>query len=99
MINKNKIKGLKNMIRFKIDVMQELKNKGYPANKLRNDISYHLSESTMQNIRTARKNNSAINITTKAINIICEILKKQPGQILEWIPDGPPATDQDKKTE
>lgn len=79
------------MIRFKIDVMKELKNKGYSANKLRNEKL--LSESTMQNIRTSYKNNSSININTKALNTICIILKKQPGQILEFISE-----DQQEKT-
>ena len=75
------------MIRFKINVMEELKNKGYSANKLRNDDKLHLSESTMQNIRTACKNQDNISINTKALNVICTILKKQPGQIIEYIPD------------
>ena len=75
------------MIRFKIDVMQELKKRGWSANRLRNDEKYRLSESTMQSIRTACKNNTNISINTKAINTICELLKKQPGQILEYVPD------------
>ena len=75
------------MIRFKINVMEELKKKGYSANKLRNDPVCHLSESTMQNIRVACNNNDNISINTKALNIICSILKKQPGQIIEFVPD------------
>lgn len=78
------------MIRFKINVMEELKKKGYTANRLRNGKesgSYFLSESTMQNIRTAWNNKDNISINTKALNTICAILKKQPGQILEYIPD------------
>lgn len=78
------------MIRFKINVMEELKKKGYTANRLRNGKEtgdYFLSESTMQNIRTAWNNNNNISINTKALNTICSILKKQPGQILEYIPD------------
>ena len=73
------------MIRFKIDVMKELKNKGYSANRLRNEKL--LSESTMQNIRVSYNNKSCISINTKALNTICGILKKQPGQILEFIPE------------
>ena len=72
------------MIRFKIDILEALKEKGYNTNKLRNDKI--LSESTIQRIRTAYKNNESLNINMNAVNIICEILKKQPGQILEWVP-------------
>lgn len=75
------------MIKFKIDIMKELKNKGWSANRLRCDPVYRLSESTMQSIRTACKNDTNISINTKAINTICELLKKQPGQILEYVPD------------
>ena len=67
--------------------MKELKNKGWSANKLRNDEKYRLSELTMQSIRTACKNDANISINTKAINTICELLKKQPGQLLEYVPD------------
>ncbi len=73
------------MIRFKIDVLEALKDKGYNTNRLRNDKI--LSESTIQRIRTAYKNNESLNINLNAVNIICEILKKQPGQLLEWVPD------------
>lgn len=82
------------MIRFKINVMQELKKRGFSANQLRND-QQGLSESTMQNIRTSYKNNTNISINTKALNTICKLLKKQPGQLLEYVPDD----QQKKKTE
>ena len=72
------------MIRFKIDILEALKEKGYNTNKLRNDKI--LSESTIQRIRTAYKNNESLNINMNAVHIICEILKKHPGQILEWVP-------------
>ena len=83
------------MIRFKIDIMEELKKKGYSATKLRR--ANILSESTMQNIRISCKNKSNISINTKALNSICEILKKQPGQILEYIPDTAPGSDDQEK--
>ena len=73
------------MIRIKIDIMEELKKAGYSANRLRNEKL--LSESTMQNIRTAYKNNSNISINTKQIDTICSILKRQPGQIIEYVKD------------
>lgn len=73
------------MIRLKIDILEELKQAGYSTNRLRNEKL--LSESTMQNIRTAYKKNNNISINTKQINTICAILKKQPGQIIEYVKD------------
>lgn len=69
------------MIRFKIDVMEALKNKGYTTTKLRKDKI--IPEGTLTKIR----NNNGEPITTATLNVLCEILKKQPGQLLEYIPD------------
>jgi putative transcriptional regulator len=67
------------MIRYKIDIIKELKNKGYNVTRLRNENI--LSQATLTAIRKGG------NITTATLNTICNILKKQPGYILEWIPD------------
>lgn len=72
------------MIRYKIDVIEELKKKGYTTTRIRNERI--LSEATLTNIRRNKP------ITTATLDIICSILKKQPGQIIEYIPD----TNQDK---
>lgn len=69
------------MIRFKIDVLDALKSKGYTTTKIRKDRI--ISEGTLTKIR----NNNGGAVTTDTINIICEILKRQPGSILEWTPD------------
>lgn len=69
------------MIKFKINVLQELKKKGYTTTKIREDRV--LSEATLQRIRK----NDGDAITTKTLNILCEILKRQPGAIIEYIPD------------
>lgn len=74
------------MIRYKIDIIKELKNKGYNVTRLRNENI--LSQATLTAIRKGG------NITTATLNTICNILKKQPGYILEWIPDQ--ETDQEK---
>lgn len=81
------------MIRFKIDVMEALKNKGYTTTKIRKEKI--IPEGTLTRIR---KNDGAP-VSTATLNIICSILKKQPGQLLEYIPDEQPATDQEKTTE
>ena len=74
------------MIRFKIDVIEEMKKKGYNTSRIRNEKI--LSESTLQRIRDNIKNGGNIVISTEAINKICIILNKQPGQILEYVKTG-----------
>lgn len=69
------------MIKFKIDVLKALSEKGYNTNRIRKEKI--IAEGTLQRIR---KNNGEP-ITTATINTICQILKKQPGQLLEWVPD------------
>lgn len=84
------------MIRFKIDVLKALSEKGYNTGRIRREKL--ISEGTLQRIR---KNNGEP-ITTGTVNTICGILKKQPGQILEWIPDtepGPAAAFMEPPTE
>lgn len=73
------------MIKFKIDVLKELKEKGYNTNYLRNNKI--ISESSIQQIRRGQTPG------IKTINTICGLLKKQPGQMLEYIPDETPAAD------
>lgn len=68
---------------YKIDIMKELKEKGYTANRMRKEKI--LSESTMQNIR------NKTNITLESINTICIILRCQPSDIIEIVP-----TDEEK---
>ncbi len=74
------------MIKFKIDVLQALKDKGYNTNVLRKNKL--LGENALQQIR--RGGVPGI----KTINAICNLLKCQPGKILEWVPD--PSPDQEK---
>jgi putative transcriptional regulator len=77
------------MIRFKIDILKELKSKGYTTTRIRNEKI--ISEGTLTRIRT----NDGGPVSTTTINTLCNILKRQPGALLEWIPD----TDQKKETE
>ena len=70
------------MVRFKIDIMEALKNKGYTTTRIRKEGI--ISEGTLTRIR---KNDGAP-VSTATIDILCRILKKQPGALLEWIPDG-----------
>ena len=80
------------MIRFKIDIIKALKDKGYTTTRIRKEKI--IPEGTLTKIR----NNNGEPITTTTLNVLCEILKKQPGQLVEYTPDTvQPSRDQDKK--
>ena len=64
-------------IKYKINVLEELKAKGYSTYRIRKDKL--LSESTVQKFR----NNQSVsweNITT-----LCQLLNCQPGDIMEYV--------------
>lgn len=67
------------MIRYKIDVLQALKDAGYSTYKIRKQNL--LFESTLTKIRK----NEIVN--TDNLNILCKLLELQPGDILQYIPD------------
>lgn len=67
------------MIRYKIDIMKELKNHGYTSYKLRKDKIF--GEATMTKFR----NREYINFEN--LNILCALLNCQPGDIIEYVPD------------
>ena len=66
------------MLTYKIDVLNELAQRGYTANRMRKEKI--LSESTMQNLRNRGDFN------TKTLNTLCIILRCQPSDIIEVIP-------------
>lgn len=66
------------MLTYKIDVLKELAQRGYTANRMRKEKI--LSESTMQNLRNMG------DINTKTLNTLCIILRCQPSDIIEVIP-------------
>ncbi len=63
-------------ITYKINVLEKLKEAGYTTYKLRNDKL--LSEDTIQALR---KNTL---VSMKSLNVICQLLHMQPGDILEY---------------
>lgn len=67
------------MLRYKIDVMKELKDAGYYSRRLRTEKL--LTESAMTNLRRG------VMIRPESLDKICSILKCQPGMIIEWVPD------------
>lgn len=67
-------------IRYKIDVMDALKNAGYSSYKLRQDKI--LGQATMTKFR-----NQDASITISNLETVCALLNCQPGDILEYVPD------------
>ena len=67
------------MLRYKVDILKELKEKDYTSYRLRKDKL--IGESQIQKIRKGE-------IASKeTINTICKLLQCQPGDILEYIED------------
>ena len=68
------------MIKYKIDVLQALKEKGYTTYKLRqNNI---IGQRTISDY----KHNNVVG-SVKNISLLCKLLDMQPGELLEYIPD------------
>lgn len=66
------------MIRYKTNLQQRLKEAGYSTYRLRKEKL--LPESTLQKLRTGNTT-----ITLESLNVVCSILRCQPGDILEWV--------------
>ena len=66
-------------IKYKIDVLSELKAKGYSAYKMRKDKL--LGEATIQRLRNGEP------VSWENISTICSLLECGIGDVLEYIPD------------
>ncbi len=66
------------MLAYKIDVLKELKDKGYNTSYIRKKRI--LGESTLQRLREGNTD-----ISGKNLALICSMLRLQPGDILENI--------------
>lgn len=64
------------MLYYKIDILAELKKAGYPTTRLRKEKI--INESAIQYIRDNKM------IGFKILDTICEILNKQPGDIIGY---------------
>ena len=69
------------MIRFKVDILQLLKNAGYNTGRLRKEKI--IGEATIQDMRHGKV------VSWKLMNMLCGILKCQPGDLVEYIEDPP----------
>lgn len=66
------------MIKYKINVLDELAKKGYTTTRIRRDKL--ISEATLTRIRQGG------DINTTTLNNICIMLRCQPGDVLEVVP-------------
>ena len=67
------------MIYYKIDVLEELKKRGYPPKRIREENL--ISQATLQNLRQKK----AVNFAT--LDILCKLLNRQPGQLIGFSKD------------
>ncbi len=67
------------MLRFKIDVIETLKEAGYSTYRVRKEKI--LSENALQFIRNGKVP------SLDAIEKLCKILDMQPGNIIKYVPD------------
>ena len=67
------------MIRYKINVLEALNDQGYSSYRLYKDRI--MGSATIQKLR---KNEV---VYGKNLNLICSLLNRQPGELLEYIPD------------
>ena len=66
------------MIHYSIDVLAALKEAGYTQTFLRKENI--LSGRSVDNLRSGKPT------TWETLNVLCELLRCQPGDILEWTP-------------
>ena len=64
-------------LRYKIDVLNALKEKGYNTNKIRTEGL--LSQSTLQKFRNQQ------GVSWENLETLCRLLDCQPGDLMEYI--------------
>lgn len=66
-------------MRYKIDVLNALKEKGYNTNKIRTEGL--LSQSTLQKFRNQQ------GVSWENLETLCRLLECQPGDLIEFLDD------------
>lgn len=66
-------------LQYKVNVLTELKNKGYNTNKIRTEAL--LSQSTLQKLREGK------GVSWDNIETLCRLIECQPGELIEYLPD------------
>ena len=77
------------MLKYKIDVKQALKDKGYTTYSLRQKKI--MGESTIQKFRTGEM------VSYEVLNQLCQMLSCQPGDLLMYVPDQTNLDDSDQR--
>lgn len=78
-------------IKYKIDILAALKEKGYSQNRIRNEKL--IGQSYLTQIRHGEL------VSWKTIEIICNLLSCQPGDIVEYIEPAPDGAEQEESRE
>ena len=65
-------------IRYKVDILAELKKKGYSSTRIREEKL--IGQSYLQQLRRGEL------ISWKTLDTICLLLECQPGDLIEFIP-------------
>ena len=68
-------------LRYKIDILKALKEKGYNTNKIRSEGL--LSQSTLQKFR------KGIGISWENLETLCSLLDCQPSDLIEYVKEEP----------
>ena len=68
-------------IRYKVDIMAKLKEKGYSSTKIREEKL--IGQSYLQQLRHGEL------VSWKTLDTICTLLDCQPGDLLEYIKEAP----------
>ena len=69
------------MIRYKKDVVAELKEKGYSSYRIRKEGL--IGQATLQMLRNGKP------VSWDILNTLCRLLGCQVGELLEYVPDPP----------
>lgn len=67
------------MLKYKINILEELANAGYNTSRLRKEKLF--TESTIQRFRHGGV------LSLKSLDRLCCLLKMQPGDIIEYVDD------------
>ena len=69
-------------IRYKLDILEELKKKGYSSTRIREEKL--IGQSYLQQLRRGEL------VSWKTLNTICSLLECQPGDLTEYVEDAQP---------
>ena len=64
-------------LKYKVDILAALKEKGYNTNKIRTEGL--LSQSTLQKFRNKQ------GVSWENLETLCDLLECQPADLIEWV--------------